>query len=119
MAYRITKVGGHFRLVTGQGESVDEANRFLRAIETRGLSERTVRAYGFDLQLLYRWLSHRKWKLKSLNQTRLFEFIAWDRDRKAHPRSINRRLSVYQQFYCFCFGKPLSLGARVSSPSPY
>ena len=33
-----------------------EANEFLRALEARGLSTDTLRAYAFDLVALYRWL---------------------------------------------------------------
>ena len=48
---------GKFRLFDSHGRSQEEANAFLAALETRGLSIHTVRAYGFDLVALLRWLA--------------------------------------------------------------
>jgi integrase/recombinase XerC len=118
MKYRVEvcpKTGAH-RLA---GNKVEAQNRFLKAIEVRGLSPKTVRAYAYDLLLLCRWLSAGKKDFKRLRQTELFEFIAWDRKRGANPRSTNRRLSVCRHYYRFSFGKDLPLGVRVASPSPY
>lgn len=120
MDYRVkqsAETGAH-RLVSST-ERFEIANRFLEAIEVRGLSRKTVRAYAYDLLVLYRWLSKSKKLFKQLRQTELFDFIAWDRKRGANPRSINRRLSVYRHFYRFAFGKDMPLGVRVSSPSAY
>jgi integrase/recombinase XerC len=111
------KTGSH-RLVFA-GKKVEVPNRFLEAIEVRGLSPKTVRAYAYDLLLLYRWLSVSRKSFRQLRQTELFEFISWDKKRGANPHSINRRLSVYRHFYRFSFGKDLPLGVRVASPSPY
>jgi len=109
---------GFHRLVSPTGK-IDPANRFLEALEVRGLSQKTVRAYAYDILVLYRWLLASKRQFKRIRQTELFEFIAWDKQRGANPRSINRRLSVYRHFYRFSFNKELPLGIRVSTPSPH
>ena len=47
---------GHYRLVDARARPIVQANRFLSAALVRGLSLSTVKAYGFDLVVLYRWL---------------------------------------------------------------
>ena len=56
-ALRVLKTTNGYRLVIGEEETVvEEVDRFLSALETRGLSPLTVRAYAFDSLVLYRWL---------------------------------------------------------------
>ena len=62
---------GRARLVTAGGGPVADANRFLAAVATRGLSPATVRAYGFDLVVLYRWLRRRRQSLHALSAENL------------------------------------------------
>ena len=48
-ALRVLKTTSGYRLVIGEEETVvEEVDRFLSALETRGLSPLTVRAYAFD-----------------------------------------------------------------------
>ncbi len=48
---------GMFRLYDETHAPLAEPNEFLAALHTRGLSAHTLRAYGYDLVLLYRWLA--------------------------------------------------------------
>jgi hypothetical protein len=48
---------GQYRLVDARQRPIAQANRFLAAVTVRGLARATVRAYGFDLVTLYRWLA--------------------------------------------------------------
>jgi len=117
--FRAIPVSGQYLLFDPEGDPVEDANRFLRAIAVRGLSPKTIRAYGFDLLVLYRWMAKAEKEFGSLTQTDLFDFLAAERDRKANPKSINRRLSVFHLYYRYCYAKEMSVGIRVNSPSPY
>lgn len=101
-----------------QGSAIMEANGFLEAIEMRGLSRQTTRAYAYDLLLLYRWLLQSKGKLCHLTAAKLVQFIASQRLVGASPRSINRRLSTIRLLYRFHFGSD-PRGARASLPAPH
>ena len=54
----ISKSPPSYRVECGDEFLQRQANEFLRAIEIRALSWRTVRAYAFDLVALMRWLKH-------------------------------------------------------------
>lgn len=102
------------------GRKLGSANWFLRAIETRGLSPATSRAYAYDLLIFYRWwLSYRKKAFKKLNTFDLQCFIEHQRKLNAKPASINRRLSALENYYRFCFGKTIAKSNRVALPMPY
>ncbi len=81
--------------------AISEANRFLEAIELRGLSRWTVRSYAYDLLLFYRWLLESDRKLHQLTAADLLQFVASQRQGDAAPRSINRRLSTIRLLYRF------------------
>ena len=94
----------------------DQENRFLRMIELRALSLRTVRAYGYDLLYMNRWLQDSGKFLVELKQADLIECIAYQKIMGAKPSSINRRLSTIQLFYFFCTGQSLPHSAGVAYP---
>lgn len=122
---RVRRRGKQYRLVCNRGNALKDADRFLRALERRGLSPSTVRAYAFDLLILYRWLSLRKETesrcVETLRQRDLVEFIRYQQDANAKPTSINRRLVVAELFHRFVTGETIRVGPErgVSLPSPY
>jgi len=65
---------------------VDDANAYLQALALRGLSELTLRAYAYDLLLLYRWLADTGRELRDLTAVDLLAFIAAQRQAGAAPR---------------------------------
>lgn len=80
---------------------------FTKALSVRGLSDKTLRAYSFDILHLSRWLKKSKKNFRSLTQETLLEWVAVQRTQKANPKSINRRLSVCHIFYRFCFNREI------------
>ncbi len=106
-----------YRLVDGKLRSISDANRFLTAVAVRGLSRATVRAYGFDLVVLYRWLDRSGHSLRALSGDKLLDYIGTQRLAGAQPRSINRRLTTARLLYRFCVGRELE--ASAVGPAPY
>lgn len=94
-----------------------EANRFLRALELRGLSPKTLRAYAYDFVILYRWLADTQRRLGDLGADDLLEYIAAQRDAGAQPSTINRRLTTCRLLYRFTVGKDLT--STRFSPAPH
>jgi site-specific recombinase XerD len=84
---------------------IADANRFLAAVAVRGLSPSTVRAYGFDLVVLYRWLRSAGESVRTLSAAKLLSYVGAQRQRGAQPRSINRRLTTARLLYRFCTGR--------------
>jgi site-specific recombinase XerD len=116
---QLTCLGSRRYELAVDGRTVAEANKFLDAIELRGLSRLTVRAYAYDLLSLYRWLHETHRKFHDLTPADLVEFIAAQRNGGAEPRSINRRLSTTRLFYRFCTNQELGSGPGVSLPAPH
>ncbi|MFH1130283.1 MAG: tyrosine-type recombinase/integrase [Pseudomonadota bacterium] len=112
------KQSKRYQLLDDKSGQLQDANQFLDAQSIRGLSERTVRAYAFDLLIVYRWLQQTQKKLQSLKQADLLEFVADQRRKKAQPRSINRRLTTFRQLYRFVTTKDLDAGFGTSMPAP-
>lgn len=112
------EVGGSHALIDDDGP-IAEANAFLDALRIRGLSSRTVRAYAYDLLLLYRWLRPLDTSLGQLTGEDLLAFIAAQREAGAEPRSINRRLSTARLLYRFWMGREIGASMRVSLPAPH
>lgn len=109
---------GEYRLVDAKLRPIPAANRFLAAVAVRGLSLATVRAYGFDLVVLYRWLGHRGHSLRALSGEKLLDYVGAQRLAGAQPRSINRRLTTAQLLYRFCVGRDLDVGRGAVGPAP-
>lgn len=96
---------------------VAEVREFLSALQIRGLSPRTVRAYAYDLLLLYQWMRIEGRSLRKLEGRDLLGFIATQRKAGAEPRSINRRLTTARLLYRFWMNRELGVGPRVSLPA--
>ncbi len=110
---------GLYRVVEETTGALEEANAFLRAVATRGLSPLTVRAYAFDLVALYRWMAATGRTLDELRQPDLLNFIRHERERGAHPSSINRRLTTCRLLHGFWHPEGLGAAAGTSLPAPH
>ena len=110
---------GAYQLVDARRRPIAQANRFLAAVAVRGLSRATVRAYGFDLVILYRWFDRSQHSLSSLSGRKLLLYIAAQRRDGAQPATINRRLTTARLLYRFCVGRELDVGRGAMAPAPY
>lgn len=117
MGIRAECIEGLYSLLEGDAP-IQEANEYLRALKLRGLSPLTVRAYAYDLVVLYRWLRANGTILRELTAARLLEFIGEQRKAAADPRSINRRLSTARLLYRFHCSVDVDQD-RVSLPVPH
>jgi site-specific recombinase XerD len=118
--YKFEKLLDHDRpMLTLNGVPLVDANGYLRVIETRGLSSQTIRAYGYDLLYLYRWLEEISKTFAKINKADLIEYIQYQKLREAKPRSINRRLITCESFHWYCYDKPIASSIGVNYPAPY
>lgn len=117
VAFCVGKKKGQWRLMITEGVAVEDVDKFLTSIEIRGLSPRTIRAYAFDLLVLYRWLQQKNITAKELNHNYLLDFIKAQRQTNSKPTSINRRLIVTGLFYRFLTGEEIRYGAGASFPA--
>jgi site-specific recombinase XerD len=108
---------GQFRLIDARRRPIRQANRFLFAAVARGLARATLRAYGFDLVTLYRWLARQGYTLGSLTKDRVLHYIAAQRRDGAQPTTINRRLTTVRLLYRFCTGHELDPERVAVSPA--
>jgi site-specific recombinase XerD len=95
--------------------TVKKANRFLESLKIRGLAFYTLRAYGYDLVILLRWLETERLSFRSLNQMKLLGWIGAQRKANAQPATINRRLQTCHLFYRFCFNRILKTHSGLVS----
>ncbi len=96
------------QVVDDNGVPIGDCTRFLERIMVRGLSVHTAESYAYDLALILRWLSDSRRALEKLTSDDLHDFIAWERGRGSHPRSINRRLHTLRLFHRFVVGLEMS-----------
>ena len=111
--------GAPYMLSDNEHGPVTDANGFLAALHVRGLSVQTIRAYAFDLLVLYRWLAIQGKSVRQLKQSDLLDFVAAQRALGAQPRSINRRLSTTRQLHLFCVGCEPESGSLMSLPAAH
>jgi len=81
-------------------------NDFLDAQWVRGLSPRTLRAYGFDLLNFARWWFSSTRDLCQLNSSHLLDYVRYQLASKPAPtpQTVNHRLVVLHCFYRFHCG---------------
>jgi len=108
-----------FSLSDEQGKEVESVIDFLRSVEIRGLSQRTLRAYAYDLLALYRWLAKAELSIEALSHPDLLDFIATQQEQGASPRTINRRLSTIRAYYHFVTGKKFKPQKGITLPPTY
>lgn len=102
-----------YRLLDPQGREVAWANDFLDAQRVRQLSLRSLRAYGYDLLHLARWLQQtRRLSLAELNESFLLDYVRCQLDHvpKPTPQTINHRLGVLRCLYRFHYGREIPGG---------
>lgn len=110
---------GQYRLIDARRRPIVQANRFLAAATVRGLSRATVKAYGFDLVVLYRWLNLSRYSLTSLSGAKLLQFVGAQRLAGIQPTTINRRLTTAQLLYRFRMGHDLEAGRGAMALAPF
>jgi len=108
-----------YRLLDSKDQEVPLMNDFLDAQCIRGLSPRTLRAYGFDLLNFARWWfrSSRR-DLRRLNQSRLLDYVRYQLESEPPPtpQTVNHRLVVLRCFYRFHCGHDIAGNqARIGS----
>jgi len=110
-----------YRVLDDRGEEVRSINGFLDYIVLRGLSERTVRAYGYDLLHFWRWFSGTGIHLNDLSEEILLDYVRsqYEDGNKASAAAINHRLVVLRVFYHFVVGRPLPPGRSLPKGRAY
>lgn len=93
---------GRYWLYDHRGVPIITANKFLDTLHIRGLSPHTLRAYGYDLLALFRWLVTINKEHAQLTIEDLLRFIEYQREQGLNAASINRRLVAVQLFCRFC-----------------
>ncbi|MDA0991563.1 MAG: tyrosine-type recombinase/integrase [Verrucomicrobia bacterium] len=96
---------GIWELVSGDGQPVEQAERFIHTLVLRGLSPQTRRAYAYDLLEAYRWMDEVNRHPEQITGDDLIAFIDYmQRPPPASPATINRRLRLLQRFVAFLTG---------------
>ncbi len=91
-----------YRLVDHRGEEVAPVNGYLDFLATRGLSECTVRAYGFALLHFWGWLTRERLALDRLCATDMLQYIRRQLEAasgRAIQNTINQRLCAIYGLY--------------------
>jgi site-specific recombinase XerD len=114
-----------YRLHDSNDQEVPLMNDFLDAQCIRGLSLRTLRAYGFDLLNFARWwFQSSRRDLRRLNHSGLLDYVRYQLQAKPTPQTINHRLVVLECLYRFHCGQNIPgsrarLGHAYSSWDPF
>jgi len=122
LAYRGETPAGlsPYRLLDPHEDEVSEVNEFLDAQATRGLSVRSLRAYGYSLLNFWRWLLGHGKKLRELEEPDLWDYIRFQKQdlsrgkAEAAPKTINHRLTAACCLYRFHQGDDLPSGRGFS-----
>jgi len=106
-----------YRLRDRNRNEIHDVNEFLDAQATRGLSLRSLRAYGYSLLNFWRWHSPTQRDLARLTEPDLLEYIRFQKRQRSSsrppaPTSINRRLTAVRLLYRFHTGSELPRGRR-------
>src|SRR5229473_6616678 len=110
-----------YRLLDPRDREVGLVNVFLDAQCIRGLSLRSLRAYGYDLLNFARWwFQARRRRLSHLNESRLLDYVCFQLDRRPRPtpQTVNHRLTVLRCLYRFHYGHEIPR-SRASVRSSY
>jgi len=101
-----------WQLVAGDGQPVEDAERFIHTLVLRGLSPRTRRTYAYDLLAAYRWMHKSNLKIEQLSGE---DFVAFIEHLKHPPASaastINRRIRLLQRLVQFLTGNTPAVDA--------
>lgn len=116
---KLSRTNGTVTLTGSNATLIKKANQFLESQRIRGLAFYTIRSYGYDLILLFRWLESSKKTFRSLDYTKLMLWVAAQRKAEAAPATINRRLQTCFLFYRFFFNRHIKTAPGSIAPSPY
>lgn len=105
--------------LNGDNPWIENANRFLMTLATRGLSPHTVRSYAFDLVSILRWLERSSVPFDELDDAELLAFVADQKAGEASPSSINRRLCTCRLMYRFLTDNEMPRGRHATTPGPH
>jgi integrase/recombinase XerC len=109
---RVSRQAGQLSVVDESGTVINGCARFLERMRVRGLSPCTVEACAYDIALVLRWLHEAKLTLEGLTADDVHRFLAWERARASHPKSINRRIHTLRQYYRSVVGAELPGGVE-------
>lgn len=114
LVFRTAARGGDsaYRLLDDRGREIQWINAFLDYQHLRGLSPRSLRAYGYDLLHFARWWAQPD--LLTLNETSLLDYVRHQLEQtpKPTPQTINHRLTVLRSLYRFHHQHDIPSGAR-------
>lgn len=109
-----------YRLLDRKGGEVSWACQFLDAQYLRGLSQASLRTYGYDLLNLCQWMHQTGSSLAQLNQSHLLEYLRFQVNchPKPAPQTVNHRLIAVHCLYRFHYGSDMPNG-RFTIRSTY
>ncbi len=109
-----------YRLLDQKGNEVSWACQFLDAQYLRGLSQSSLRIYGYDLLNFCRWMHQTGVSLSQLNQSRLLDYLRFQVNcqPKPAPPTVNHRLIAIHCLYRFHYGSEMPDG-RFTIRSTY
>lgn len=122
LSYRPTAKGySPYRLVDEIGNEISEANEFLHALAARGLSERSLRTYGYSLLNFWKWLSVENFDFHRLSEAELLSYIRFQQRsaKRVAAATINHRLSTVSCLYRYYTGRDIPSGSRVPRNRPF
>jgi integrase/recombinase XerD len=101
-----------YRLLDAHGRELKWVNEFLDYQHLRGLSPRSLRAYGYDLLHFARWWTCLD--LSKLNEASLLDYVRYqfEQDPKPTAQTINHRLTVLRCLYRFRYQHEVPSAAR-------
>ncbi len=115
-----------YRLLDADDREVTLINDFLDAQCIRGLSPRTLRAYGYDLLNFANWWFRSTRELRRINQSHLLNYVRYQLESEPPPtpQTINHRLVVLRclhRFYCGCDipAEEARLGSTYTRHDPF
>ena len=95
-----------YRLTDDSGNEIKikQVNDYLDSLAIRGLSERTMRIYAYDLLNFWRWRTQTRIDLKDITRAAMFQYIQYQRQEKSPAAiTINHRVAIVQCLYQFHF----------------
>lgn len=115
MKLKLNERTGSYEVTECSAAITKSVNDFLRTLSLRSLSNCSVRSYGYDLIIIYRWLQKEGRTMRGLKGKELFEFIRNEKARGQKAKSINRRLIILRVYYRFLFDREIESGPGISS----
>lgn len=121
-----------FSLVDDHDEPVEAVDTYLDYLSVRAFSEKTVRAYAYDLLNYWRWLASSDLEFGRITPGQLIDYIKWQQinpdgnknalrakgnrgNSHASPNTINRRMAAVSGFYQYL----VLTGRMAYNPVPY